>query len=132
MASQKVRTSLSKRNPYYIPKYVRMELKYFCLQYPEWKKFLATIGHKGTSDEFSDPTGDEAVKRVIFEEKIVQIERACMIAAPDIYTYLLKAVTEDLSYVNLSSKHNIPCGPDLFYDRYHKFWFVLSQEKHMF
>ena len=45
MASQKVRTSLSKRNPYYIPKYVRMELKYFCLQYPEWKKFLATIGH---------------------------------------------------------------------------------------
>ena len=132
MPSQKVRTQLSKKNPYYISKFRRMELKYFCLQYPEWKKYLATIGKRGTSDEYSDPTGDEAVKRVIFSERLQQVERACMIAGSDIYKFLLMAVTEDLSYVNLRTMYDIPCSPDLFYDRYHKFWFVLSQEKHMF
>lgn len=74
MASQKVRVLLSKKNLYYIPKFKRLELKYFCLQYPEWKKFLASIGKRGSTDEFSDPTGEEAVRRVLYSRNIEAID----------------------------------------------------------
>lgn len=132
MASQKVRVLLSKKNPYYIPKFKRLELKYFCLQYPEWKKFLASIGKRGTSDEFSDPTGEEAVRRVLYSRNVETIEVAAKIAGADIYEYLLLSVTEDVSFPTLKTKYDIPCGADLFYNRYHKFWFILSQKEHMF
>lgn len=132
MASQKVRVLLSKKNPYYISKFKRLELKYFCLQYPEWKKYLSSIGKRGTSDEFSDPTGEEAVRRVLYSRNIETIEVAARIAGADIYEYLLLSVTEDVSFPTLKTKYDIPCGADLFYNRYHKFWFILSQKEHMF
>lgn len=132
MASQKVRVLLSKKNPYYISKFKRLELKYFCLQYPEWKKFLSSIGKRGTSDEFSDPTGEEAVRRVLYSRNVETIEVAARIAGADIYEYLLLSVTEDVSFPTLKTKYDIPCGADLFYNRYHKFWFILSQKEHMF
>lgn len=132
MASQKVRVLLSKKNPYYISKFKRLELKYFCLQYPEWKKFLASIGKRGTTDEFSDPTGEEAVRRVLYSRNVEAIEAAARIAGADIYEYLLLSVTEDISFPTLKTKYDIPCGADLFYNRYHKFWFILSQKEHTF
>ena len=128
MSSRKVREVLSKSNAYYIPKNRRLELKYMCLQYPEWKRFLSVIGRRGTADEYSDPTGEEATKRVIFEKLCRVIERSSKLSGGDIYEYILKAVTEDISYPTLYSLYNIPCGRDYFYERYHKFWFILSQE----
>ena len=128
MSSRKVREVLSTKNIYYIPKNRRLELKYMCLQYPEWKSYLSYVGKRGTSDEFSDPTGEEATKRVLFEKLVNVVEKSSRISGGDIYEYLLKAVTEDISYPTLYSLYGIPCGRDYFYERYHKFWFVLSQE----
>ena len=127
-----LRTNLKKSNPYYISKHRRLELVHFCLQYPEWKEYLATIKNHGTQDEFSDPTGEEAVKRVLYSRNIDMVEKCCMLSGPDIYEYLLKSVTSGVSYVFLATKYSIPCSKDYFYSRFHKFWFILSQEKHMF
>ena len=132
MGSQKVRTKLSTKNDYHIPEYRRLELKYFCLQYGDYKEYLKTYhGRKGTS-EWSDPTGEEAVKRRLYSSYIEVIEETARKTGGDISEYLLKAVTEDLSFVTLYNTYNIPCGRDYYYERYHKFWYMLSQKKHMF
>lgn len=55
-----LRTTLSKKNPYYISKHRRLELVHFCLQYPEWCEYLTSIKNKGTQDEWSDPTSEES------------------------------------------------------------------------
>ena len=40
-----VRSEISKKNPYWIPKHRYFELKHFCLQYPDWKiEYAALLG----------------------------------------------------------------------------------------
>lgn len=127
-----LRMALSKKNPYYISKHRRLELVHFCLQYPEWKSYLSSIKIPKETDEFANPTSDTAIKRLIFSRNIDLVERCVKIAGGEIWQYLLKSVAYGDSYVRLATKEGIPCSKDYFYDRYHKFWFILSQEKHMF
>lgn len=132
MASQKVRTSLSKKSKYYISKNRRLELKYFCLQYKEWKEYLKEYYLRYGTSEFSDPTAEEAMLRTIYISNIDLVTQISKIAGGEISEYLFKAVTEDLSFVNLKTVLNIPCSKDYYYERYHKFWYLLSQKEHMF
>ena len=104
---------------------------HFCLQYPEWKAKLSTIRIPKETGEFSDPTSDEAIQRIIFKRNIELIDRCAKIAGGEIWEYLFKSVTTGVSFVHLATVDNIPCSRDYFYDRYHKFWFILSQEKHL-
>lgn len=127
-----LRTNLKKSNPYYISKHRRLELTHLCLQYPEWKAYLASIKFEGTTDEWSDPTSEEAIKRLIFSRKIDLIEDCVRIAGPDIYEYLLRSITTGETYVTLSTKYQIPCSKSYFYDRYHNFFYILSQKEHMY
>lgn len=127
-----LRTGLSKSNPFYISKHRRLELTHFCLQYPEWENYLTNIKLAGICNEWSDPTSDEAIKRFIFASQMKLVEDCCLIAAPDIYKYMLIAVTKGKSFANLSTMYDMPCGRDYFYERYHKFFYILSQKKHMF
>lgn len=46
-----------------------------------------------------------------------------------LYNYILKAVTEELSYTYLKSKLKIPCGKDMYYDRYRRFFWLLSNSR---
>lgn len=126
-----IRTTLSRKSPYYISKHRRLELVHFCLQYPEWKARLSSIKIPKETDEFSDPTSDEAIMRIIFKRNIDLVERCAKIAGGEIWEYLFKSVTTGVSFVHLATVENIPCSRDYFYDRYHKFWFILSQEKHL-
>ena len=130
MGSMKVRTKVSPKSDYYISKMRRMELKYFCLQYDEWKTYMSWIDGRGGTDEWADPTSEEAIKRIIFARNIQIIDKSCELAGGDIARFLKVAVTKDVSYVELKTKYEIPCGRDYFYDRYHKFWFLLSRNLH--
>lgn len=132
MGSQKVRTSLSKKSKYYISKNRRLELKYFCLQYKEWKEYLKDYYLRYGTSEFSDPTAEEAMLRTIYISNIDLLTQISKIAGGEISEYLFKAVTEDLSFVNLKTVLNIPCSKDYYYERYHKFWYLLSQKEHTF
>ena len=127
-----VRTKLAKSNPYYISDYRRKELKYFCLQYKEKASYINSIEIGKGQTEWDDPTGEAAVKRVIYERDIKLIIETAKISGGEIWQYLFKAVTEDLSYVNLSTKYYIPCSRDYYYERYHKFWYLLSRKEQMF
>ena len=134
-----IRAEISEKNKYYIDKHRHYELKHFCLQYPSWKKAyadfdnisisLSTIENVPTSNLPGDPTAKRAVMKAHYSERINLIERIAMEADRYLYEYILKAVTENLSYTYLKSRLNIPCGKDMYYDRYRKFFWLLSASR---
>lgn len=134
-----IRPQISEKNKYYIDKHRHYELKHFCLQYPEWKKAyaefsdismpLSMIDSMPTSNLPGDPTAKRAIAKAHYIEKIKLIEKIAMEADVYLYKYILKAVTENLSYTYLKSRLGIPCGRDMYYDRYRRFFWLLSEAR---
>lgn len=132
-----IRPELSIKNKYHIDKHRHYELKHFCLQYPKWKKAYTDLSNMGlsvSSGERSpstnlpgDPTGKRAVAKAHLNERIEMIEKSAKEADDYLWQYILKAVTENLSYTHLKTKFDIPCGKDMYYDRYRKFFWLLSK-----
>jgi hypothetical protein len=60
-------------------------------------------------------------------ERIKMIETIAREADDYLWQFILKAVTENLSYTHLKTKFDIPCGKDMYYDRYRKFFWLLSK-----
>lgn len=77
-----------------------------------------------------DRTGDTAIKRAYLTRRISLIEQAAVEADPDIYKWILKAVTEWYSYEYLRGVLGIPCSRDYYYDKYRKFYWCLSRKNH--
>lgn len=128
---------LSKKNAYYIPKHRYYELKHFCLQYPEWKRTYSRLSelvrpssHLMTDGVprslYSDRTPEVAIELESCRHKILLVENASRAADLAIGDYILKGVTEGLSYDCLVATYEIPCGKDMYYDRYRKFFWYLS------
>lgn len=132
-----IRPEISRNNRYWIDKHRHYELKHFCLQYPEWKKAYRSSTSISSSvpdnqpkgDFHGDPTASQAIRRARYSERIELIERVASEADRDLHNYILKAVTEGLSYTYLRTKMNIPCGRDLYYDRYRKFFWLLDNAR---
>ncbi len=134
-----IRPEISEKNKYYIDKHRYYELKHFCLQYNEWKKaynscndsliFAATFEKNCSNNIPSDLTAKYALKKVFYSDRINLIERIAKEADDFLYPYIIKAVTEGLSYTHLKSRLEIPCGRDMYYDRYRRFFWLLSQER---
>ena len=135
----KIRPVISSKNKYWISKHRHYELKHFCLQYPVWKKSYNAIDELSSSSPIiertsstnlpSDPTANCVMRKAYYLERISLIEKAAMEADRDLYLYILKAVTEDLSYTYLKTRLEIPCGRDMYYDRYRKFFWLLSEAR---
>jgi hypothetical protein len=135
----KIRPEISKKNKYYLNKHRYYELKYFCLQYPEWKKEYSYLseavpatskfGHIRMSSVPSDPTVSNVILREKYISKVRMIEKAAKNADEYLYEYILKAVTEGLSYTYLRNVLKMPCSRDMYYDRYRRFFWLLSNMK---
>jgi hypothetical protein len=101
------------------------ELKYKCDNVKSIEITDMPIAHGGNSDA----TQRLAMRRAELSEKCKLIEDTAMEADPDIYKYIMKAVTnEGITYNYLSTIMNIPCGKDMYYDRRRKFYWLLSQK----
>lgn len=135
-----IRAEISENNPYWIGKHRYYELKHFCLQYKEWKKeyevlcsiYCPSIRNSITgrvSHEISDPVNRLAMQRVLLKRNIELIERTAMRTDPALSKYILKGVTEEVGFTYLSMVEDIPCSKDTYYDRYHKFFWLLSKER---
>ena len=132
-----IRPEISEKSKYYIDKHRYYELKHFCLQYNEWKRayancndsmiFAANIDGTPSSNTPSDLTAKYAIKKAQYGERIELIERAAREADEFLYPYILRAVTEGLAYTYLRSRMDIPCGRDMYYDRYRRFFWLLSE-----
>ena len=134
-----IRPEISEKNKYYINKHRHYELKHFCLQYPEWKREYAALddpciassaAEKMPSSNIpGDPTAKFALKKVGYLEKIKLIEKIAMDADELLCDYILKAVTEGLSFTHLKARLEIPCSKDTYYDRYRRFFWLLSNSR---
>lgn len=132
-----IRPAISKKSTYWISRERYYELKHFCLQYPEWKKTTLELeGHLYRSPSYdrevrvtdiSDPTYAYVEALDFFRRRMEMVEKCCRDAGKDLEPYLLKAVTEGLSFENLSGVEHIPCCRDVYYDIYRKFFWMLSQ-----
>ena len=134
-----IRATISEKNKYFIDKHRYYELKHFCLQYNEWKKnynsccesliYVSKFDKLPTSDMPSDLTAKYAMRRAQYLDKIQLIESIAKEADDYLYPYILKAVTEGLAYTYLKAALDIPCGRDMYYDRYRKFFWLLSEAR---
>ena len=130
------RAELSVKNKYWIPKYRYYELKYFCLQYPEWRKryseadLLASPSMSrrvSDTNNIPDIVAKKAIEKGRYANLMKQVEQAAISADSDIYQYIIKGVTEGMSYTYMEAYLRIPCSKDTYYDRYRKFFWLLDQ-----
>lgn len=134
-----IRAEVSKNNKYWINKHRHYELKHFCLQYPLWKKLYKEIDGYGDcilndirtskTNIPSDPTFNAVTAKLEYLNKMKLVEQTAIATDVDLSDYILKAVTEGLSYTILKTKLNIPCSRDTYYDRYRKFFWLLDSTK---
>lgn len=133
-----IRPELSRNNKYWISKHRYYELKHFCMQYSLWKKAVSEIGSSGTTSTFEwmpssglpgNPTANLALMKICYSKNIEMVEKAAEDADKFLSDYILKAATEGYSYTYLKYRLGMPYSRDLYYDRYRRFFWLLSQER---
>lgn len=134
-----IRPKLSEKNPYYLEPHRFYELRHFCRQYPTWKKARAALTGLATRPadlalfsrpgQASDPTARCAAARAYYTDRMSLVEQAAHDADPELADYILLGVTEGLPYTVLKARANIPCGKDMYYDRYRRFFWILSKTR---
>lgn len=134
-----IRSKISKKNQYWISKHRYYELKHFCLQYNSWKREYSTIdgivavpldiirGIK--SGDITDPTYEKSLKSLYYLNKIKMLEDISKKTDFVLGEYVLKGVTNGLSYDVLKARLKIPCGRDTYYNLYRKFFWLLDRER---
>ena len=81
------------------------------------------------TNHVSDPTADIALAKEAILRKINLVKDVAKRTDEDLYEYLLVAITQGYSFKYLKTVMNIPCGKDMYYDRYRKFFYLLSKER---
>lgn len=131
-----LKPELSEKSRYYLPKHRYYELRHFCLQYKDWRKQLKMLEAPQTpeflerfqrSAEPPNPTERIAVTRAMLSENIRVVEDTAKMADPELAKWLLVGVTDGKSFDNLKTVLDIPCERDTYYERYRKFFWLLSK-----
>lgn len=134
-----IRPELSEKNKYWIEKHRYYELKHFCLQYPIWKKaYLALDGlskrpinlvMSSKTNVHSDPVAKCVEARSFYFERMGLIEQTAIATDADLSNYILRAVTEGISYDHLKARLEIPCCRDIYYELYRRFFWLLNKAR---
>lgn len=132
-----LKAELSEKSKYWISRHRYYELKHFCLQYPEWRRLYADLEFKMeekfgdgiSSSNVSDPTAKLGQMRADLKRAMELVERCATDADPILGKYVLKGVTQGIPFVRMQTMEEIPCGKDLYYDCYRRFFWLLSRRK---
>lgn len=130
-----LKPELSKKSKYWIPKHRYYELKHYCLQYPHWKELYGRLEFKIAERQEihastpANPTEKIAVLRVDLKRAMELVEKCAKEAFPELYLSLLLAVTTGKTFEQLQANVQIPCSREMYYDRYRKFFYILSQRR---
>lgn len=73
-----------------------------------------------------DPIGDIFASIDELYTKMQMVKNACKLADEQLSSYIFEAVTRDRSFTYLQTVLEIPCSRSTFYDRYRKFYYILS------
>lgn len=110
------------------------ELKYFCKQYDDKKRELqknygiSSVENDGLpkGNTPGNPTERTAIKNMMLKKDIDLIEQTVLEADASIYKWLLKNVTQGISYEYLNG---VPKNRTDFYSSRRYFFYLLSQKK---
>ena len=135
--STTIRPELSEKNKYWIERHRYYELKHFCLQYPIWRRARASIDGMAKrpmevvifSGTVGSPTERAAAAREFYTERMQMVEDCTDETDSDLASYILKAVTEGLSYEHLCTRIGIPCCRDTYYEMYRRFFWLLNKAR---
>ena len=81
------------------------------------------------STNIGNPVERVMDRRLYLSDRINLIETAALEAGSELNTYVLKAVTEGLSYDILKARFNIPCCRNVYYDIYRRFFWLLDKAR---
>lgn len=138
MTMPTIKMELSKKNPYHLSKYRMYELKYFCLQYPEWKQEYNDLetrisqswnGETVCQNALSRPVEELVLRREDLARRMRLVEESAQATDEVIGWYIFKAVTDGLSFTKVKMVYEIPCEADMWYNRWRKFFFILNSRK---
>ena len=134
--------TLSKKNPYYISKYRKLELMYFCRQYPEWKEQLKTMTSDVTSSIITVNKDKHLLnliektieKREYYVKCIERVEKAARMLRDNRGEPLCESLMGDILYAaiygvkysRLTAKHRVCCGERQFYEYLRQFYYILD------
>lgn len=135
-----IRPELSGRNRYWIERHRYYELKHFCMQYPAWKEAYISLSEGfskqpstfvavSKTNNISDPTGDRVQAKMYYAERIEFLQHIALETDFTLSHYILKGVTEGVSYNYLKMTENIPCCKDAYYDLYRRFFWLLDKAR---
>lgn len=137
--STTIRPELSDKNKYWIEKHRYYELKHFCLQYPLWKHTYNSLDSTTKSPQYivtlskhynaCDPVSKCVEERLFYSDRINMIERVAKETDEILSCYILKGVTNGISYDHLRARYDIPCCKGTYYDLYRRFFWILSRER---
>lgn len=137
--STTIRPEISMHSKYWIEKHRYYELKHFCLQYPLWRKACAgldgfskkpiDIAAISKTNRISSPTEKCAEARMFYSDRIDMIEKIAKETDDSLCNYILRAVTEGISYDCLRVRLDMPCCKDAYYNLYRRFFWLLSMER---
>lgn len=122
-----IRSEVSKKNPFWIPKHRYYELKHFCYQFWDWQERRASLDGLATRDN-REPTEPEAIERAILDTKIKMVDTAHD-AAGEFEDVLLRGVTKGLTYDQMNARTPIICCREKYYRMYRKFFWMLDQAR---
>ena len=120
-------------------KWQYLSAKYYALRYNEWVSEYHDICDTSGGITYSDmpkgsfntesPVENAAIKAEEVYNKIKLIEDTVYEVEPELYEYLLIAVTNaDITYHQLRTLKDIPCGKNLFSRLRQKFYWLLYQK----
>ena len=132
-------TKIREPKKYNIGKNRFREVYYHCLQYNEWKAELEAnvdtvkgrqiTGMPKGAAVSGGVTEELAIRRVELRKKMETIEQTAIEADPQLYPYILTAVTNDwATFRYLKQSMGMPCERDMFYDRRKKFYYLMSKK----
>lgn len=134
-----IHPELSPKSRYWIDRHRYYELKHFCLQYPLWIRARASLDGlsrrtlrltpPSPTGLVQSPTSRCAEQRLWYTERIAMVEESAAEADPLLGPYLLRGVTEGLSYDCLMARLALPCSREAYYESYRKFFWLLSEKR---
>lgn len=137
--STTIRAELSERNKYWIEKHRYYELKHFCLQYPLWRKARAALDSLSKrpnnsaavsrTNKVSSPVEKCVEARLFYTDRMELLENVANETDEVMSVYILKAVTEGISYDHLKVRMNVPCCKDTYYELYRRFFWLLNKAR---
>lgn len=135
-----IRPEITEKSKYWISKHRFYELRHFCMQYQEWQREASLIISTASANVSTPVTGkrnswvdslteEQAMRLEELDSKMELVRSTAYVADPILGEYIFEGVTTGKSYASMNAKYDIPCSKDYYYDRFRKFFYLLSLAK---